>query len=1129
MKKSVLFGLLAVLPMMGIAKVQLPDVIADHMVLQRGPAAHVWGKETPGQQVSVRLGTATGTALTGTNGWWCVALDTTKLGTEPLEMTITGEDAVTVRDVVLGDVWLASGQSNMEFQMNGYLKERTHAFGEVFGAQELYKRLPGRDIRFFRSKFSWDRTRQEGQLEGRWFKVTPETAGDCSAVALSFIEKVQGEVGGPMAVVDISIGGSSVWQWMGHEDFAKWPYLQQKWLKEKDADRKALYYADWRRKNGAEFPNCDARMKELLKDTDGWEASKAPGSSGGILPRGLTFYRLTFTVPASWQATLSPETRVRLVANTFSATNVVCFLTCKDGVWPSAGGHFRPIHDFGGPLYLNRLAQEGNRVTLLICQDVIFDDARLDVLGLALQRVDTNEKLSLEEADWQKKVAKVYPAYDRATPLPVEYDTTHVKMEHQYNHQFYPMRRLTAKGVIWYQGCSDAGLKNYSDYFADMIRIWRRDMGRTAEELPFFYCQICGSGGFARSPGEVSARAGVRLEQTATLEKAKNVGMAVILDASEIEVHGRNKIPAGQRLALLALNRVYGRKDVVCDSPLYRRWWTDKDAAFVQFATPVPLKAAPVSATYSVNAYTEDKPYTRHSPNSQLEGFSVRDKEGRWHWANAEIVSRDTVKVTGENVTEITAVHYNLGTMAMGNLINEAGLYASCFMTEEVPMTTADLEIRDPFIMREGETYFCYFSKSWFGGHEVKLRTSRDLVNWSEAKVVMQANEGWEVNAVWAPEVHRYKGRYYLFATLHCNDGKHRKTGTWAFVADRPEGPFMPTKDDALTPEGTGIDGTFVLDEDGTPYFVYTLTRQKGDCALWGVRLKEDITGTIGEATRLFGWQDVRDYLKVNGIAEGPSFYRSKSGKLFMTWSNITCWGYCVALAVSDSGKVTDPWRQLGMPLRIDGGHGAFFTRKDGAPAFAFHAPNSSATHERMVLADVEDKGDILNFKLNYPIVDRWCGGTRTIFDFHGLTAWIVTPERVAEGNPWTWTLHWNGAFYDRTGAQDFVQKGFYHAALDVGDLDDMTAVKELAAFQDFLVKEHGFAPQANIIGLDRGAKLARAYAAKYPAAVGGMFLDDGNIGSFARGGKERQVVLGSRPYPGLEEKDKKLLEEVFR
>ena len=1107
---------------------RLPDVIADHMMLQRGVATRVWGEGKPGCAVTVRIGSASGSAVTESNGWWCARLDTTRLGAEPLEMTVEGGgDCVTVKDVVVGDVWLASGQSNMEFQMNGYLKELDNPFGEVLGAQELYRRLPGRDIRFFRSKFSWDRARQEGQLEGRWFKVTPETAGTCSATALSFIEKVQGEIGGPMAVIDISIGGTSVWQWMGHEDYAKWPALQRQWTDENEADRRAAYYEDWRRKNGAVFPNCD--MRDLLDGTDGWHRSSAPGTSTTALPHGCVIYRSRVRLPEDWRRTLASDARFRFACDAFAATNVVCFMACKEGVWPNASGHFKPLREISGAVPLSRLRYADGVLTLLVCQDVIFDGARLAITGLSLRRDDTGAVISLADALWESKTIKAYPACDRAMPLPIGFNTSHVKMEHHYNRQFHPMRRLSAKGIIWYQGCNDAYLKNYSDYFADMIRIWRRDMGVSAEELPFLYCQLAGFGAFPTSPGEVAPLASVRMEQAATLGKVKNVGMAVILETGEVEVHGRNKIPAGQRLARLALNRVYGRRDVVCDSPLYRRWWPEGDAAYVQFTTPVPLKAAEVPATYSVNAYKQPAPYVRLSPGSQLEGFSVRDAKGVWHWADAEVVSHDTVKVTAKGVDGISAVHYNTGKMGYGNLVNEAGLYASCFITEERPTTTAEFEIRDPFILREGGTYYCYFSKSWFGGREVKVRTSTDLENWSEAKVVLRVKEEWRVSAVWAPEVHRFNGRYYLFATLHCNDGKHRKTGTWVFAADRPEGPFEPTKDDALTPEGTSIDGTPVADSDGTPWMVYCSAVAGRDCSMMAVRLNADFSGTEGEPVALFDWKALRGHLKKSGVSEGASLYRSKGGRLFMTWSNVSCWGYCVALAVSDSGRVTGPWRQLGIPIRIDGGHGAFFTRTDGSLAFALHAPNSSGSFERMVFADVEDRGEALDFRLRLPIVDRWCGGTREIFDFHGLTAWVVTPDRVAPGRPWTWSLHWNGAFYDRTGAQDLVRQGYLHAAFDVADLDDERALAELAAFQDHLVGTRGFAPQANLIGMDRGAALAQAYAAAHPSSVRAMFLDDGQTATFVRDGREKKVVLGERPYPGLDGKDMHLLMETFK
>lgn len=443
------------------------------------------------------------------------------------------------------------------------------------------------------------------------------------------------------------------------------------------------------------------------------------------------------------------------------------------------------------------------------------------------------------------------------------------------------------------------------------------------------------------------------------------------------------------------------------------------------------------------------------------------------------------------------------------------------------PMARANFEIRDPFILQVDGTYCCYYSKSWFGGREVKLRTSRDLENWSEEQIVMEADPSWCVAAVWAPEVHKYNGRYYLFVTLHCNDGKHRNVGTWVFAADRKEGPFKPVKDDALTPEGQCIDGTLWI-ENGTPYMVYTYGSPDTDCSMMYAPMKDDLSGFAGEPVRLFGWRDLKGHFEHEGVAEGPSLYRSKSGKLFMTWSNISCWGYCVALAVSDSGKVTGPWRQLGIPIRIDGGHGSFFTKVDGSPEFTLHTANSSKTNERMVFAAVEDNGDTLGFQLESPITDNWSGGRRTIFDFHGLTAWLIAPDHPRAGNPWTWTMHFNGAFYDRTGAQDMLKDGFFHAALDVIELDDASAQRELASFHEYLVKNYGLAPKANLIGIDRGAVLAREYAKANPSKVHALYLDDGTTAEFIRGSVMNSVVLGKRTWPGLDEKDMPLLKHAF-
>ena len=162
--------------------------------------------------------------------------------------------------------------------------------------------------------------------------------------------------------------------------------------------------------------------------------------------------------------------------------------------------------------------------------------------------------------------------------------------------------------------------------------------------------------------------------------------MAVILDNSEYEIHGRFKGPAGDRLAALALNRVYGRADVPCASPDYAVAEFQGDGANIRFAIDgSPLMAGPIRTTFTWNAKSNDviRLERRSSPASELEGFTIRDGAGAWHWADAKITGPDTVRVWAAGAKNPTAVRYNWGCQGFGNLYNAAGLPASCFTTED--------------------------------------------------------------------------------------------------------------------------------------------------------------------------------------------------------------------------------------------------------------------------------------------------------------------------------------------------------------------------------------------------------------------------------------------------------------
>jgi len=257
-----------------------------------------------------------------------------------------------------------------------------------------------------------------------------------------------------------------------------------------------------------------------------------------------------------------------------------------------------------------------------------------------------------------------------------------------WNNQFYPVSKMSCRGVIWYQGCCDSGLRDahhvYPTWLSYMVEEWRREMAKP--NLPFLYCQLAGWGDIESKPEACPSRAYLREGQRRAQKVIPNSAMAVILENSEHEIHGRFKGPAGDRLAALALNRVYGKKGVVCYSPDYSSVQFNADAALVKFAIAgSPLAAGPIRESFTWNAKSNDviRIVRRSSPASQLEGFTIRDGQGKWHWADAQIVAPDTVKVWAADAKGPTAVRYNMRSQGFGNLFNAAGLPASCFTTED--------------------------------------------------------------------------------------------------------------------------------------------------------------------------------------------------------------------------------------------------------------------------------------------------------------------------------------------------------------------------------------------------------------------------------------------------------------
>ncbi len=317
----------------------------------------------------------------------------------------------------------------------------------------------------------------------------------------------------------------------------------------------------------------------------------------------------------------------------------------------------------------------------------------------------------------------------------------------------------------------------------------------------------------------------------------------------------------------------------------------------------------------------------------------------------------------------------------------------------EKTYTLSDLRIRDPFIVPDEATQTYYLVASLPAGNAgrpaVGLYASTDLKTWTGPTIVFETPaDFWAQGPIWAPELHRYKGKYYLFLTFNTDEplpegaprpegelpswwSKFVKRGSQVLVADSLLGPYRPFRNAAHTPpELMILDGTLWV-EDGVPYMIYCHEWvQIRDGTIDLVRLTPDLSAVEGEPITLFKGSDAawtRPGME-RYVTDGPFIYRMPSGKLLMLWATLGWRGYTQMMAISDSGRIHGPWRQHPRPLFMDdGGHGMIFHRFDGMPMLTLHHPNHPP-HERPLIFELEPDGDAFAIvrkpPADYPFAD---------------------------------------------------------------------------------------------------------------------------------------------------------------
>ncbi len=631
------------------SRLTVADPFTDHIVLQQGRKIPVWGTAAEGSRIVVELN-GEKSAATAKDGQWMVRLPSMKPG-GPWDMTVRSADSVIVlRDVLLGEVWLASGQSNMEWT----LVNAMHAESEIASAN-----YP--NIRFFTAEKAFS-TVPLRSVKGSWEVCSPETAGRFSAVAYFFARKLHLDNGLNVGIIHTSWGGTPAEAWTDLRTLESEPELKPLAASfeafRKDAGRSladaAMKMDEWNAYWDERFTDdtaVKAGWAAPEADLSDWTAVEVP-ESGSILGNidGTVWYRRDVEVPAE-----RAGRDLTLKLGPVDDYDITYF----NGVEIGRIARETPNWYMVPRVYMvpGSLVKAGkNTIAVRVTDSWLGGGFGNDpgLLKLAFTDGDRTADLALAGIWMVRTEFRLNPEKGPVRPQAGGESQVSTLL---YNAMIHPFVPYGLRGAIWYQGESnDTRYAEYRTLFPAMIRGWRRawDQG----DFPFYYVQLANYKQRLETPAE-SDWAGLREAQTMTLN-LKNTGMATAIDiGAASDIHPRNKQDVGKRLALWAEAKVYGKK-AEFSGPMFKCARFSKGRAIIKFS------------------HAEGGLEVR---GDRAEGFAVAGPDGKFVWAEA-VVDGNRVTVGSPSVPVIKAVRYGWADNPAVNLYNKAGLPAVPFRTD---------------------------------------------------------------------------------------------------------------------------------------------------------------------------------------------------------------------------------------------------------------------------------------------------------------------------------------------------------------------------------------------------------------------------------------------------------------
>lgn len=615
---SILFWLtMTCFPASLVAQIRLPHMVSDKMVLQRDTELKIWGWATPGDKVTVRFRGSYYDTEPGADGKWSVTLPPQQAG-GPFLMEI---NEIVIRDILVGDVWFCSGQSNQETP----IARLTDMFPEINVSNNHM-------IRHYKvpTQQSVESLCENIPGGARWHSATASEVMNWTALAYFFAQESYAHNKVPVGMLVSSLGGSAIESWISQEHLKEFPQLI--------LDKEALEGM-----KEAERDKGSGKWNSMDYDDSDWQTMQIPGTwrANGIRAKGVVWHRKEFELPASME---------RKHAKLYLGTLVDSDSVFINGRFVGSTSYMYPPRKYDIPAGI--LRQGKNNITVKLTAQsgngeftadkpykIVGDDVEISLTGTWKYKIGRDREESKQYAERLKNRRTAGSGL--------------------YNGMIHPVRDYKVSGVIWYQGESNSGRsKEYAPLLQSLITNWRELWNMP--ELPFLLVQLPNFMPKSEQPSE-SGWAGIREAQLKIAKEVSHTALAVTYDTGEWnDIHPLNKKDVAHRLFLGARKLLYGEK-VVSSGPIYKEMKVEGNKIVLTF-------------TETGGGLT--------CKGKSLKHFAIAGEERKFVWADA-VIKGNKVIVSSPEVENPVAVRYAwANNPEEANLTNKEGLLASPFRTD---------------------------------------------------------------------------------------------------------------------------------------------------------------------------------------------------------------------------------------------------------------------------------------------------------------------------------------------------------------------------------------------------------------------------------------------------------------